>query len=587
MILALVMDPSRRCLSSINLQGWVHVMHRTALARFLFGTALAAAICGCGGQQADSPDAALRKAPQSERVVQASRGASGTLDKADDPSAIPEMKQQVLEAAGQRDVQPVAADPAPPVGEPLASASLSREKRAPFAGWPTPDVVLVATGRQNGYIEPCGCSGLANAKGGLARRHTLIRQMRDRGWTVVPVDVGNQVRRFGRQPEIKFQAAAEGLRTMGYEAIGLGPDDLRLSVGELIASVAATGEGQTPFLSANMAILDWSFMPRYQIVDAGGKKIAITAVLGESMQREISSDEILRKPAAEAIDEIWPEMDAAQADLYVLLAHANLEETEELARRFPQFDVVITAGGADEPPLGPDAIEGSDATVVQTGSKGMYISVIGLFSDGDQRIRFERVPLDASYDDSADMLSLMASYQNQLKQAGLKGLGLDPVGHPSGRTFVGAERCSECHTTAYGIWSSTPHAHALDSLVHPSERVTLPRHHDPECISCHVTGWNPQQYFPYTSGYLDLDTTAHLQGNGCENCHGPGSAHVAAESGEIDLPEDEIQKLRDQMRLPLAEAEKTCVQCHDMDNSPAFHVRGAFEEYWEQIKHYE
>jgi hypothetical protein len=48
---------------------------------------------------------------------------------------------------------------------------------------------------------------------------------------VVPVDVGNQVRRFGQQAEIKFQMTIEGLKQMGYRAIGFGPDDLRLSVG--------------------------------------------------------------------------------------------------------------------------------------------------------------------------------------------------------------------------------------------------------------------------------------------------------------------------------------------------------------------
>src|SRR5687767_14908328 len=40
--------------------------------------------------------------------------------------------------------------------------------------WPKPKAALFLTGRQNGYLEPCGCTGLANQKGGLARRHTLL-----------------------------------------------------------------------------------------------------------------------------------------------------------------------------------------------------------------------------------------------------------------------------------------------------------------------------------------------------------------------------------------------------------------------------
>ncbi|MFM9115350.1 MAG: hypothetical protein ACKOU6_04215, partial [Planctomycetota bacterium] len=105
-----------------------------------------------------------------------------------------------------------------------------------FTGWEKPALTIVVSGRQNGYIEPCGCAGLTNQKGGMARRYTLIRQLEERGWPVVPVDVGNQIKRFGRQSEIKFQIAYEALKKMGYQAIGLGPDDLRLSSGELFSS---------------------------------------------------------------------------------------------------------------------------------------------------------------------------------------------------------------------------------------------------------------------------------------------------------------------------------------------------------------
>jgi hypothetical protein len=101
-----------------------------------------------------------------------------------------------------------------------------------------------------------------------------------------------------------------------------------------------------------------------------------------------------------------------------------------------------------------------------------------------------------------------------------------------------------------------------------------------------VTGWDPQGYFPYESGYLDLQESAHLHSTGCESCHGPGSEHVAAEDGEIDVTEPQIEKLRQQMILTLEEAKNSkCYECHDLDNSPGFQKEGAFEEYWEQVKH--
>ena len=184
------------------------------------------------------------------------------------------------------------------------------------------------------------------------------------------------------------------------------------------------------------------------------------------------------------------------------------------------------------------------------------------------------------------VLEQLKLYQQELERAGLEGLGIRPVVHSSGASFVGSQACAKCHLTEFTIWSDSPHARATDALVHPDERSEIPRHHDPECLSCHVTGWNPQKYYPYKSGFLSLESTPLLFGNGCENCHGPGSLHVAAESGETDVDQQGRLALQFSIRLTLERAkEEYCFQCHDLDNSPDFHTKGAFEDYWEQIAH--
>lgn len=127
--------------------------------------------------------------------------------------------------------------------------------------WPMPQAVLFVSGQQHGYIEPCGCTGLENQKGGLIRRDTLLKDLRKHGWEIIPVDVGNQVRRIGRQPELKFQSTVEAFRTMGYRAAALGIDDLRLSSIELIQMAGSDGLNESPFLSANVSVIDESFFP--------------------------------------------------------------------------------------------------------------------------------------------------------------------------------------------------------------------------------------------------------------------------------------------------------------------------------------
>jgi hypothetical protein len=448
-----------------------------------------------------------------------------------------------------------------------------------FENWGTPEAALIFTGRQAGYIEPCGCTGLANQKGGLVRRDTLLTELRQKGWTLIPMDAGNQVKRFGRQSEIKFQMTYEGLKLMDYQAIGLGPDDLRLSTGEVFAALS---DQPARFVSANAAVLDRDLLPRSVAIEANGRKVGVTSVLGDEYREKIRNDEVLLEGAVEGIRKAWSQLEREKCEFHVLMVYGSLDETHRLARQFPQFDVIVTTGGGEEPPMTPEFAPNTKMPVVQVGGKGMFVGVVGLYPEG--KFRYQRVPLDDRYKDSPKMLELIAAYQDQLQAAGLDGLGVKPLAHPSGRTFVGSETCGECHTKAMEVFLKTPHAKALDSLVHPGERSDIARHYDPECLSCHVTGWDPQRLHPFKSGYLSLDATPAMANNGCENCHGPGSAHVAAEQ-DGKTSKATLTKLRLEMRLPYDKARDKCVECHDLDNSPGFQKEGAFAKYMHEIEH--
>jgi len=463
------------------------------------------------------------------------------------------------------------------LGQGAAQPALDRLAQAPvpFAGWMRPEAVLVISGEQDGYLEPCGCSGKENKKGGLARRMSFLQTLRDRNWPVVPLDLGGQVLRFGTQTEIKFQRTIEGMLRMGYAAIGFGGRDLRLPAGDLASLVL---DEKSAFCSANVGIfgLDSGITPKYRIVEQRGKKIGITAVLGRTAQKDLNNNEVAVAPAEEALVPVVAEL-KTKADVLVLLAYATPEESLALAKKFPEFQVVATAGGADEPPHEPTVVPGTKTLIVQVGHKGMYVSVVGFFDDPQNPWRYQRIRLDNSYAEAQPMMQLLAAYQDQLKTLGLEGLGVRTAPHPSGREFVGSATCGECHTKAHAVWSKTGHAHALETLV----KLEPARHHDPECLSCHVVGWEPQRYFPFASGFRDMQTTPKLANNGCENCHGPGSAHVAAEMGTEQVAVAEVQQRRAAMRQTLDQAKQQCRACHDLDNSPAFD----FPTYWERIAH--
>ena len=539
-----------------------------ALAVFaLLGAAMVAA-AGCSSSTADSSE----EGHGDLSVPQKPEGAGRVAD---------------LRAGPLGKQEPPKGEDSPSAKEPPKSKP-KKEKYDPvkengpiFVGWPKPRLAIVITGQQMGYLEPCGCAGLDRMKGGLSRRHSLFGQLRGkRGWPVVGLDVGGNSKGFGLQAELKFHLIADALRKMGYAAAGLGTSDLRMPTSDLLSEAAPIGEKPGLLISSNAGLFgfDAGFTGQPRIVEAAGMKIGVISVLGKQYQKQINNPELeMADPEAVLIKQL-PEL-KKKCDLLVLLAHATMKESIALGRKFPDFDLVVTAGGAPEPPARAALIEGTKKTrLIEVGEKGMNAIVVAWFDDPSTPFRYQRVPLDSRFANSEDMKQLMAAYQGQLKDLGLEGLGIRAVSHPRKETngsFVGSAKCESCHEPSYDVWKKSGHRKGWKTLV----ELDPPRNFDPECISCHVVGWNPQKYFPYESGFQSAEKTPHLFGVGCENCHGPGQNHVAAEMGN-DKPLQEA--MRKAVVVTKADAEKRlCLECHDLDNSPDFD----FKTYWPKVEH--
>lgn len=468
-----------------------------------------------------------------------------------------------------------------------------------FPEWPKPLLTLVVTGEQFGYFEPCGCT--ANQLGGMARRAGLFSKIESLGWTVRGVDVGGLSRRSGPQAQIKFETMLESLRELKYVALGMGVAELRLDPGYLLAQHLETGDPRLCFLGANLTFLGTKELGTplpYTIAEVEGCKVGITSVMSDTIRREVIPDRTPEEAAvadlqwgdpAEALAEVLKKFDEEEVDFKVLLSQSTDEEIREQAAAFPQFDIIVAADGKDGD-REPEMI--GSVRLLRVGEKGKTAGVVGLYPRGEKdSIRYELVTISAAhFSESEKMTELMKVYQGRLKDSSIV-TAENPVTHPSGASFVGASKCGECHTKAFEIWKDTPHAHAFESLDpihqrHGYERLHgIARDFDPECLSCHVTGWDPEEYVRFRSGFVNKEFAADdsekllqalMGGSQCENCHGPGSRHVELiEAGNTEAAAKEV-------RVTLEHAKnETCGKCHDADNSPDFN----FEKYWEKVKH--
>lgn len=484
----------------------------------------------------------------------------------------------------------------------VPAGSLSAATADPLlAGWSVPAVALVLSGEMHGYVEPCGCT--AGQTGGLARRATLIEQLQQqRGWNVVGLDLGGTMisdRVDRQQTNLKFELARDALESMGFVSLGVGYEEARprqdylLALSDRDKAIENYGLRLT---SANVRPYpddpDLDITQLYRVIEvpakAGAKpfRIVVTSVLGTTASQGIGNDLFFKiLPPAEALAEILPRMQAERPDLMVLLSHARGEESEKLAQQFPMFPLVVSLGGPEDGQLKPKQV--GSTWLLQVGQKGKNVGVVGVYPGAQEKFRYELVKLDgARFQNHPRLDDMMQQYQDRLRddRPDLTD-NADPPAHPSGRTFVGAQVCADCHQGSFDKWKTTGHAHAFESLSTgraDHQGRWIDRKWDAECIACHAVGWEPQQALRWASGFVDPATTPHLLGNQCENCHGPGSQHVALENAGTD----EAAQLDERKRMWLSKeqaAAKTCRQCHDGDNDPHFD----FEKYWPQIEHHD
>ena len=473
---------------------------------------------------------------------------------------------------------------------------------AKFETWSKPAAALILTGEQLGYLEPCGCS--EKQSGGIARRSDLLNQLESRGWAVAGLDLGGTIKRSRKQSEIKFLAVRSALEKLKYRGMGLGPEELKLQPGFLL-SQGLSGGRPVPYLGTNLTFFDSPDLEggpqSLQIFDVGGVKVGAAMVLGFSLQRDLfpegGSTDVQFGAPADLLPGAIKKMEEAGAQVKVLLSFSDTAESTQLAKTFPQFDLVLSAGGPEDPHGAPEKV--GKTLLAHVGQKGKYAGVLAFYPKENDKFKFDLVDLNRDrfkHDPAMDVV--MAEYQQNLKDNLVDVFADLPEGFPPREgTYIGAARCGECHKKAFAKWQTTRHALAYQSLAEGRkdfEGTWTSRQHDPECLACHVTGWNAQEVYPYLSGFLPAEIASTkgsperfelLKGQQCENCHGPGNRHAevftAWMKDPASVPAEQIAAANKAVKIELAAAEQSCIRCHDHENSPHFD----FKTYWQKVSH--
>lgn len=442
---------------------------------------------------------------------------------------------------------------------------------APFSHWPAkkPDAVFVLSGQVFGFLKPCGCSPIQY--GGLERRANLIASLKEKGWPVVGLDLGDltaeseaghAVQMLPEQILLKYKYMMLALKHLGYAAVGVGEKEFAQHLYPLLGQYTIQKPNEAPILvAANLAGAGegGKVLPReelfgtgdpkvrpmvedVEVVAVGGVTVGVVGAVGPSTAEAAAKiDASFKFPnEADAIRAALAKLakHPKPPALNVLLYQGTLEEAKAVAKAFPAFRLILCKIEQSLPPMFPSYENDGKTLIVQVGHKGQNVGVVGLVGND---LYYQLVELGKAYDTpdakvaQDRTIALLQQYAAEVRKENLLAKAAakkEPhavqIRFPDAKlTYVGSERCALCHKGEADVWKKTPHSHALDALEKVASKPTQ-RNYDPECVVCHVVGLRVQ------SGFESVEKTPHLAHVGCESCHGPGSGH-AANPGNPDL----------------------------------------------------
>jgi hypothetical protein len=405
-------------------------------------------------------------------------------------------------------------------------------------------MTIVVSGDTAGWITPCGCA--SNQSGGLARRATLLANF-GKPNDILYLDAGGSSAGTTEYQQLKLESILRGLAAMGLEAHNVGGPEAALDPQQLARLAEKSG---VTWISANLqAASGDSPLKRHVVVERGGLKIAVTGVTDPAVVTNAAWS--AREPVTACLDALRD----VKADVRILLAYFDEGGLRSLAQSLPEVDFII--GGPTGQAMKPATI--GPVTVMSATNKGKFLARIELARTGKTPFEIASVgPVEVTSDlaeDAAQADNLAKYYRNlaardfTVAEAGLA----SNLGPGAGDyRIAGSDSCAKCHAADQSVWHNSRHSHAFEVLVAKKAQ------YDPSCQQCHTTGYGHEAGFVNVAGSPDR---IHV---GCENCHGPSSAHVA----------------NPKTRTPFL-AREQCIRCHDHENSPHF----VFETYWPKVHH--
>ena len=182
-------------------------------------------------------------------------------------------------------------------------------------------LTLSYSGEEQGLLGLHGCG--TEQVGGLARRHTVIKSLREEHPHALNLHTGNILNSTNPNNELIYQIALEALSGMDYDALCLGPQDLSLPTDTL--SALHGNHPDLPIICTNLSVSAPTPFAPYIIHNTAAQiEVAVISLISQSYQAEITAynPSITLSDPAEALEALSKET-IGKSDIVVGVFHGE------------------------------------------------------------------------------------------------------------------------------------------------------------------------------------------------------------------------------------------------------------------------
>jgi len=422
----------------------------------------------------------------------------------------------------------------------------------------TLDLPVYFTCDTDGRLEPCGC--FTGQYGGLTRLKTVLDGLPSPD--ALRLDVGDAAGGHEDYDLIQYGYMLQAFKAMNYDVLNAGAREARFPAARLREWHRTS---LVPLVSANLVdrATRQPVLDPWRIVERGGYRVAVIGVVDPKGLAEEIDPALAVEEMEATLARRLPEL-RGKADAIVLLAFTDEAGLDRLAAQF--YEIPLILGGRVSQPA-QELRRTNRSFIHYVTNEGRALGILRLSLHAGQpptvpaaevRLLQDTIPQAPAFQ------ALAGAYRGEIRRTKLAvddpaRAAADAIpGARAAASFVGSERCVECHPGAGQVWAKSAHARAFTPLRAREADA------DPKCVGCHTIGFGSE------SGYRREFGAHRLVDVGCESCHGPGSLHMRRYEGEAGI---------EFTYRPLDAGD--CKKCHYGEFSRPFY----YNETWPLIRH--